>query len=110
MTGLAIFAFVIAVAFLVQWIAFVPAYLLQTERFYDLTGSLTYILVVTVALLLAPPPGLRSIVLWALVVIWAARLGTFLFARVRRAGRDSRFDPIKPSFPRFLTTWTMQGL
>jgi steroid 5-alpha reductase family enzyme len=109
-TGLALFGFVIAVAFLVQWIAFMPAYLVQTERFYDLTGSLTYILVVTVALLLAPPPGLRSIVLWVLVVIWAVRLGTFLFARVRRAGKDARFDEIKPSFARFLIAWTMQGL
>ena len=36
--------------------------------------------------------------------------GTFLFRRVRRAGKDDRFDELKPSFLRFLNTWTIQGL
>jgi len=46
----------------------------------------------------------------ALVIIWATRLGTFLFRRIRKAGKDTRFDEIKPSFIRFLNTWTLQGL
>jgi steroid 5-alpha reductase family enzyme len=44
------------------------------------------------------------------VVAWAARLGSFLFRRVSRHGKDDRFDEIKPSFLRFLNTWTIQGL
>jgi steroid 5-alpha reductase family enzyme len=52
----------------------------------------------------------RSILLLALVAIWAARLGTFLFRRIRKAGKDTRFDDVKPSFLRFLNTWTLQGL
>jgi steroid 5-alpha reductase family enzyme len=43
-------------------------------------------------------------------VIWATRLGTFLFRRIRKAGKDDRFDDIKPSFIRFLNVWTIQGL
>ena len=31
----------------------------------------------------------------ALVLSWAARLGSFLFMRVLAAGKDSRFDEIK---------------
>jgi steroid 5-alpha reductase family enzyme len=46
----------------------------------------------------------------ALVLIWAGRLGTFLFRRIQKAGKDERFDDIKPSFVRFLNTWTLQGL
>jgi steroid 5-alpha reductase family enzyme len=45
-----------------------------------------------------------------LVVIWALRLGLFLLRRVHRSGKDVRFDDIKPSFNRFLMTWTLQGL
>ena len=45
-----------------------------------------------------------------MVVLWALRLGTFLFARVRADGRDGRFDALKVSFPRFFMTWTLQGL
>jgi len=45
-----------------------------------------------------------------MVVIWAVRLGSYLFLRIRKAGADKRFDDIKPSFPRFLNTWTLQAL
>jgi steroid 5-alpha reductase family enzyme len=108
--GIPVFAFSVGLAFLIQWLAFIPAYLLQSERFYDLTGSLTYISVTVIALLLSPVVDGRSILLLALVVVWAARLGTFLFRRIHRTGRDARFDEIKPSFVRFLNTWTLQAL
>ncbi len=108
--GVPVFALAVGVAFAIQWVAFVPAFLLQTEHFYDLAGSLSYLTVITLALLLGPAPDARSLVLWALVVVWAVRLGAFLFTRVRRAGKDSRFDEIRPSLPRFLMAWTVQGL
>jgi len=108
--GLPVFALCVIIAFAIQWIAFVPAYLLQTERFFDLTGSLTYIVVAVVAVLLSTEAGARAFLLLAMVVIWAVRLGSYLFLRIRKAGADKRFDDIKPSFPRFLNTWTLQAL
>jgi steroid 5-alpha reductase family enzyme len=108
--GIPVFALCVGLAFLIQWVAFIPAYLLQTEKFLDLTGSITYISVVVIAVLLSPVVDGRSILLLALVVIWAARLGTFLFRRIQKAGKDARFDEIKPSFIRFLNFWTLQGL
>jgi steroid 5-alpha reductase family enzyme len=108
--GAPIFALSVGLAFVVQWLAFVPAYLLQSEKFFDLTGSITYISVTALAVLLGPIVDGRSILLLPLVVIWAGRLGTFLSGRIRRAGRDARFDEIKPSFIRFLNTWTLQAL
>ena len=108
--GVPIFAVAVALTFLIQWLAFIPAYLRQTERFFDLTGAITYISVTTLAVWLSPVVDGRSLLLLALVVIWAGRLGTFLFRRVRKSGKDARFDDIKPSFARFLSTWTLQGL
>ncbi len=108
--GIPLFAIAVGLAFLIQWLAFVPAYLRQTEKFFDITGSITYISVTIVAVLLSPSVDARSIVLLALVTIWAVRLGSFLFRRVHKAGKDARFDAIKPSFLRFLMTWTLQGL
>ncbi|HSR31807.1 MAG TPA: DUF1295 domain-containing protein [Anaerolineae bacterium] len=109
-SGIPIFALSVGLAFLIQWLAFIPAYLLQTEKFLDLTGSITYVAVAAIAVLLSPVVDGRSILLLALVVIWAVRLGTFLFRRIRKAGKDARFDEIKPSFIRFLNFWTLQGL
>jgi steroid 5-alpha reductase family enzyme len=108
--GIPVFALCVGVAFVIQWLAFIPAYLRQTERFYDLAGSLTYISVTTLAVILGPERDARSVLLLVLVVVWAVRLGTYLVRRIRKAGRDDRFDAIKPSFVRFLSAWTLQGL
>ena len=109
-SGIAIFALCIAFAFILQWIAFIPAYILQTEKFYDLMGSITYLSVTFIAVLLSPVVDARSWLLLGLISIWTIRLGVFLFQRIRAAGEDRRFRDIKPSFARFLLTWTIQGL
>jgi steroid 5-alpha reductase family enzyme len=108
--GLPIFALSVGLAFLIQWLVFIPAYLRQTEKFFDLTGSITYISVIGIAFVLNKAFDGRSILLLALVVVWAVRLGSFLFGRIHKAGKDDRFDEIKPSFIRFLNVWTIQGL
>ncbi len=105
-----VFALVVGLTFLIQFCAFVPAYLTQSERFFDLTGSLTYISMTSLAAALSAPLDARSILLVVLVIVWSGRLGAFLFRRVRRAGKDRRFDDIKPSLVRFLNVWTIQGL
>jgi len=108
--GVPLFALVVGLAFVIQWIVFIPSFVRQTEKFFDLTGSITYISVTTLALLLSSAIDARAILLWALVIIWAVRLGTFLFRRIQKAGKDDRFDELKPSFIRFLNVWTIQGL
>jgi steroid 5-alpha reductase family enzyme len=111
--GFPIFALAVALAFLIQWLVFIPAYAFQTEKFFDLTGSITYITVIGVAVCYSRYSvalDARSILLAALVILWALRLGTFLFSRIQKAGKDDRFDEIKPSFIRFLNVWTIQAL
>jgi steroid 5-alpha reductase family enzyme len=108
--GIPVFALCVVLAFVIQWIVFIPSYLKQTEKFFDLTGSLTYISVITIGLLLSAAIDARAVLLWALVIVWAVRLGTFLFRRIKKAGKDDRFDELKPSFIRFLNVWTIQAL
>ena len=108
--GFPLFALAVAAAFVVQWVVFVPSFLGQTERFFDLTGSLTYLSITALLVVLTPGVDARGLLLAAMVSAWALRLGTFLFRRVHRAGKDDRFDDLKPSFLRFLNVWTIQGL
>ena len=108
--GVPVFALIVAWAFLVQLVVFVPSYITKSERFYDLTGSLTYISSALIAAVLSAPLDARSMLLVALVIVWAARLGSFLFLRIRRAGKDDRFDELKQSPVRFLNVWTIQAL
>ncbi|MFJ4176115.1 DUF1295 domain-containing protein [Microbacterium sp. NPDC089696] len=107
--GIPLFALAVAAAFAIQVIAFIPAAILRTERFFDLTGSLTFIAISVALVLLSPRTDALSWILAAMVMVWAVRLGTFLARRVHRAGSDGRFDEIKSSPLRFLQTWVIQG-
>ncbi|MFN7978511.1 MAG: DUF1295 domain-containing protein [Vicinamibacterales bacterium] len=108
--GWPVFALCAGLAFAINWLVFVPSYLRQTEHFFDLTGSLTYLTLVGTALVLGGGRDPRTLLVATLVVVWAGRLGSFLFTRIRHDGRDGRFDEIKPSLPRFLLTWTLQAV
>ena len=110
LAGVPLLALLVALAFIIQWLAFVPAYIKQTEHFYDLTGSLTFITLAVLALVLADDLGLRSAMIGGLTIVWALRLGTFLTLRLRQRGFDRRFRSIKPVLPVFFMTWTLQGL
>ena len=105
---------VVILAFLIQWAAYIPAYVFQTEKFYDLTGSLTYLSVTWYALILASGDfanaNLANTVIVLLISLWALRLGSFLFMRIHKDGEDKRFRTIKPSATQFFMTWTLQGL
>ena len=97
----------------IQWLAWIPASIGKTERFYDLTGGLTYLTVVGFSLWAgsqSEPPSLRELIVSLLVVIWSLRLSFFLYLRIHRTGKDGRFDQLKTSPIRFLVPWTLQGL
>jgi steroid 5-alpha reductase family enzyme len=108
--GLPVIVVCAGFAFAVQWLAFIPSYLKQTEHYYDLVGSVTYLSTIWLAVASADHRQPRSLLIAAAVSVWALRLGSFLFKRVKRAGKDGRFDDIKTSFPRFLVAWTLQAL
>lgn len=105
-----LYAIAVFFAFGIQWIVFLPSYIFRTEKFFDLTGSMTYVTVTALMVLLSPVRDARSLILFILISIWALRLGSFLYLRIKKAGEDRRFRELKTSFPRFLTTWTLQGL
>ena len=108
--SLPLFALCGALAFAINWVAFIPAALRQTEHFYDLVGGITYVSIIAVAVLFASELDLRATLVAAMVMVWALRLSLFLFRRIAKAGKDDRFDQIKTRPLRFLMAWTLQGL
>jgi steroid 5-alpha reductase family enzyme len=113
-TGNSLVVEAVLIAFIIQWTAFIPAYVFQTEKFYDLTGTLTYLSVTWYALYMSSDKFTNlngaSIAIVLLISIWAIRLGSFLFSRIHKDGEDKRFRTIKPSATQFFMTWTLQGL
>ena len=100
----------VLIAFVIQWVLFIPAYLMQTEKFYDLAGSFTYISIISYVFYKSSEFNLGNLILSVFIIIWAVRLGSFLFFRIQKAGEDKRFRDIKPSPTRFFMTWTLQGM
>ena len=103
---------IVLLVYIIQWVAFIPAYMFQTEKFFDLTGSITYSSVFIYCIYLATSGDLNwgSLVISILVILWAGRLGTFLFTRIAKDGEDKRFRTIKPDKAQFFMTWTLQGM
>eukprot|EP00746_Dinoflagellata_sp_MGD_P134943 gnl/MRDRNA2_/MRDRNA2_68836_c0_seq1.p1 gnl/MRDRNA2_/MRDRNA2_68836_c0~~gnl/MRDRNA2_/MRDRNA2_68836_c0_seq1.p1 ORF type:complete len:275 (-),score=29.43 gnl/MRDRNA2_/MRDRNA2_68836_c0_seq1:24-848(-) len=96
---------------IIQMACFVVAAALQTEKFYDLSGSATYILCVLLSLRKATMSAApRAFVNSSLVLTWAARLGCFLFWRILKDGSDRRFDHVKDKPRLFIIFWLVQAL
>ena len=113
LSGVNLVGHLLVMCFVIQWIAYIPAFLLKTEKFYDLTGSLTYIGTVLFALYATGSfqnLKLGNLIVGMAIIIWAVRLGSFLFMRIRKDKKDGRFDSIKTSFSQFFMTWTLQGM
>jgi len=81
----------------------------RSEKFYDLSGSFTHLAVVVTALMSRQLHGPRQIFCAVGSVIWMTRLGTFLYNRILKDGKDDRFSHIKPNWLAFLGAWTIQA-
>ncbi|KAI0116042.1 DUF1295-domain-containing protein [Hypoxylon sp. NC0597] len=128
----------VAAAFALQTAVAIPSIVAQSERFYDASGSATFLAVSLLSLYLPsirvraaaslagipkPPfPSLlsalagsaggfhwRQVALSAAVVFWSVRLGTYLFRRVLHQGHDSRFDSIRAEPAKFTGAWVGQA-
>ena len=44
-----------------------------------------------------------------MVMAWAFRLGSYLFTRIIKDGKDKRFDNVRDNPLRFFSFWTIQG-
>lgn len=102
----------ITLSFIIHWLLFIPAFIFKTEKFYDLTGTISYISIV-LYVLLSSSEGISNfgnLIVSSLIIIWSLRLGTFLFIRIKKAGEDKRFREIKKSFSWFLMAFTVSGM
>jgi steroid 5-alpha reductase family enzyme len=88
---------------------FLPAYFLKTDKITDLSYSATFIILSIIGFVLSTksPAQIAGLVM---IMLWALRLGGFLFIRVNIVGKDSRFDEMRPKFWSFLRFWAFQGL
>lgn len=78
----------------------------KSEEFYDLSGSATHFALVA-ASVYGDGRSKRQVLSALFSVVWMTRLGTFLYMRIAKDGKDERFDPIKPNWFSFLGAWML---
>lgn len=99
------------ITFLIHYIVFIPSFIFKTERFFDITGSITFLSLISYIFYNRNLEDLNysGLILLAFIGLWTLRLGLFLFYRVLKDGKDKRFDDLKTNFLKFMTVWTMSG-
>ena len=113
LTGIQNITYAVLYIFLIHLLIFVPSYFFQTEKFFDLTGTISYVSSVLFIFFKSNTVesiNLGSLVLSTFIIIWSLRLGTFLFLRIKKAGKDRRFNEIKKSFSWFFMTFSVSGM
>ena len=108
--GMNAFTFILIVAVLLQILFFIPSFIFKTEKYYDLVGSLTYVTTISLAYFSVEDKTTIDSIIYFYVMIWASRLGIYLFRRVRKDGKDVRFEKAKMHFFWFLQYWMGQAL
>lgn len=100
---------VLAVSLAINIVMFIPAFIWKTDTFTDISYAVTFVIVGIFGFLTSDKNTL-SILLLILILVWAFRLGTYLFIRIRKIGKDARFDGMREHFWKFLKFWILQGI
>lgn len=93
----------------IQIALFIPAFKFKTDKLTDLSYGLTFVLLALIAFLQSDM-AFSKLLLLIMVSIWGIRLGIYLFIRINKTKKDSRFDEIRIDFIKFLSFWVLQGI
>jgi steroid 5-alpha reductase family enzyme len=94
----------------INYLLFFFAFRSKTDKLTDLSYAITFVVLVFYGMLTTGVATAYQWILAAMVIVWAVRIGTFLFVRIRKTGVDHRFDDRRNSFIRFGAFWTLQAL
>jgi steroid 5-alpha reductase family enzyme len=93
----------------INLLLYLVAYLLQTDKVTDISYAATFAAIAGAGYYFSGH-SLIDLILLVMILLWAFRIGGYLFYRVLKIGHDQRFDEIRNHPLRFLTFWVMQGL
>ncbi|MFA5745546.1 MAG: DUF1295 domain-containing protein [archaeon] len=99
----------LVISLIIQMILFIPAFLFKTDKLTDLSYSLSFVILAFFAFFSSTHDAVR-IILLLMILLWALRLGSYLFYRINKIGRDTRFDDIRNNFFKFFMFWFLQGV
>ena len=100
----------VIVAIVVNGLFFAYAATKKTDVVTDLSYSLSFALVSLFILVFNRSAGLVALLPAVLTIIWAARLGSYLFTRINKTKVDHRFDDMRDVPLKFAKFWILQAV
>lgn len=100
----------LGLSLLINLILFLIAFNLKSDKLTDISYALSFLALAIYALLKTTGPNVYSYIVFAMVVVWAFRIGGFLLNRVLKVGKDRRFDDMRDNFVRFGKFWLGQAI
>lgn len=100
----------VIVAIVVNGLFFAYAARKKTDVVTDLSYSLSFALVSLFILVFNRSAGLVALLPAVLTIIWAARLGAYLFTRINMTKVDHRFDDMRNVPLKFANFWILQAV
>jgi len=111
MAQLVVYAVSAAISLAIQFLGFVVAFALQTEKFYDILGGVNSLALVAWSALYnrSWASDLHKTAVSAIFACSRSWLLLFLAWRAHERKGDARFDGVKDKFWEFLAFWMVQG-
>jgi steroid 5-alpha reductase family enzyme len=89
---------------------FLIAYKQQTDKLTDISYAVTFAVLVIYAAINTDDLITPKWILMYMVLLWAIRIGGYLFIRINKIGKDKRFDDKRSHFFKFLSFWLLQAV
>ena len=93
----------------INMILFLIAYFFQTDKLTDLSYSLCFLAINTYNFIFSDFE-VTDMIVFAIISLWALRLGSYLLFRINTIGRDARFDGIREKLISFFGFWIVQSI
>jgi len=95
----------------IQMALAIPAMIFKTEKFFDLSGATTTVLLTWATLYNSGvKPSQRQIINSLMISTWGIRLSTFLFFRILKDGKDRRFNKARSNPATMMLFWSVQAI
>jgi steroid 5-alpha reductase family enzyme len=95
--GINIFFFIFAAAF-------------KTDKLTDLSYGLSFVILTLFLLIINPNIQPLQLIVALLIIVWGIRLISYLFIRILKIKKDTRFDKIRNKPLEFVKFWLFQAL
>jgi len=102
--------FALIASFAINAAFFATAASLKTDKVTDLSYGLSFAFIAAAMIVRSGVWDPGRLFVGVIVLLWALRLASYLFARILKTGTDHRFDGIRESIPRFARFWFLQAL